>query len=137
MLCVVGGGCGHAVSGEEGVASLALSASHVPVAGTSAGAAAATPEEGLDCGPVSECTDKCGAACPSGIRKLACLMSCKSDCRAKGCPSAQSTFDELTDCIAKHCWTSCMGGPTPECRACTEKECAPEAKQCAAHKCAR
>lgn len=137
VLGVAGAGCGATVGGEQPVARLPLAVLAPTEPGSSSGVGAAAAEEGLDCGPVSACTDKCGAACPSGIRKLGCLMGCKSDCRAKGCSSAQKVFDELTDCIAKSCWTSCMDGPTPECRACSEKDCAAEAKQCAEHKCAR
>jgi hypothetical protein len=137
LLCGLGASCRPAAAGEEGVAGLASPQNGSTPESPSSDAPAPDATRELGCGEISACTDKCSGNCPGGIRKLACLMGCKSDCRAKGCSAAQKLFDELTDCIARSCWTSCIDGPTAECRACSEKECAAEAKKCLAHRCSQ
>ena len=89
----------------------------------------------LSCREVSACADRCAAGCPNDIRKIGCLLTCTNDCRAKGCDSAQSLFDGLTDCIQKSCFFACMGGPSVGCKSCTQEDCAEEAKRCQAHHC--
>lgn len=89
----------------------------------------------LNCGQISSCTDHCSARCPGGLRKLSCLMACKSKCRGKGCRSARMVFDRLTDCIQDKCLGPCMGGPSTGCRRCAEKECATQVRRCQSHRC--
>ena len=119
----------HAATSEERAASLNAAES------SSSGPEAAAAASQASCGEISACTDRCGGRCPSGIRKLGCLMGCKNDCRASGCGSAKKLFDDLTGCIQRHCLSECMAGPTAECRSCTEKECASETLQCLKHAC--
>ena len=99
--------------------------------------AAPTAEErpSLSCGEIAECADSCGRGCPGGVRSVGCLLGCKSRCRAKGCGSAQTLFDALTDCILGSCFGRCMGGPSPGCRRCTETECAAPTRRCHSHRC--
>ena len=89
----------------------------------------------LSCGEVSACADRCAAGCPGDIRKIGCLYSCTHDCRSEGCDSAVDPFDGLTDCIQKNCLIACMGGPSPDCRGCTEQECTEETQRCHSHHC--
>jgi hypothetical protein len=62
-------------------------------------------------------------------------MACTSDCRATGCDSAQDRFDGLTSCIQLSCFIACMGGPSDDCRKCTEQECTEETQRCRTHHC--
>jgi hypothetical protein len=93
------------------------------------------PVVGLPCGEVSSRADACAAQCPSDIRKIQCLIGCKDDGRSQGCESALDVFDELTGCIQRKCLIECMGGPSPDCRQCTEQSCTEQAQQCHTHTC--
>jgi hypothetical protein len=105
------------------------------LAGAAAGRGEREPQErlaraDLSCAEVSDCADRCGSRCPSGLKQLGCLFSCKDRCRDRGAASAQQLFDPLTDCIRESCTFSCIKGPTPKCHHCAEEACALERRVC-------
>jgi len=89
----------------------------------------------LSCSGIGACSDVCAAKCPGGLGKLTCMMKCSTDCKAKGCASAQAVYTPLYNCINLKCMLECMGGPSKGCKDCVDKKCANEVKACNANKC--
>ena len=108
------------------LAILPLSAGETPVA------AEARP---MSCGEVADCTDRCGAQCPGGVRKIPCLYHCRKICRRQGCDGAKGRFDALTACVVARCGIPCGKGPTPACRSCTERHCSGQVYRCQRQQC--
>lgn len=88
-----------------------------------------------NCTEVSLCTDRCGAQCPGGARKVPCLYDCRKRCRRQGCAGAKARFDAVTSCVIGRCLIPCGKGPTPACRACTLKHCGEKVGRCNLQQC--
>jgi hypothetical protein len=130
ILLALAAGCRSAI-GEEPTRQAQTKAEPTEVPGVPQATALGT----LGCGEVADCADRCGRGCPSGVRKVPCLLDCKNQCRAKGCASAQRMFDGLTSCIALRCFIYCVTGPTPRCGECTDSKCAADTRSCKKHRC--
>jgi hypothetical protein len=95
----------------------------------------AAADRPASCGEISACTDRCGARCPGGTKKVPCLYACRKLCRRQGCDDAKARFNSLTTCVVGRCLIPCSKGPTPSCRACTEKHCSGKIASCQQQQC--
>ncbi len=95
------------------------------------------PDKGsskLSCDDIGKCADVCSAKCPSS-GKLACMMKCSTDCKAKGCTKSIKAYDAVYGCVSILCMFECMGGPSKGCKDCVNKKCASQTKACTAATC--
>jgi hypothetical protein len=90
---------------------------------------------GLSCSQIGECNKSCVKQCPSGFKKMPCMLSCNSRCRTKGCDSAKKPDGDLVSCMKSKCLMKCMGGPGPKCESCKSQKCPAQSKTCKEHKC--
>jgi hypothetical protein len=108
------------------LALLPLPAAETPVA---------AEERPWSCGEISACMDRNAERCPGGAKKIPCLYACRKLCRRQGCDGAKARFDALTTCVVGWCGIPCGKGPTPKCRACTEKHCSGPVDRCHQQRC--
>jgi hypothetical protein len=89
----------------------------------------------LSCGEIGLCNEDCGKTVCTMAVKFGCLMQCQTNCKAKGCASAKTPFETLSNCITKNCMMDCINGPGPKCTTCVTNKCSKETNACNAHTC--
>jgi hypothetical protein len=76
------------------------------------------------CAQIGWCQKGCGTQGP-----------CLTDCKNRGCDSAKTAIDALTQCAVSKCLADCAGGFNDKCMACTSQKCPTEYNACVDHTC--
>ncbi len=106
------------------------SVQHDSMAEIDAAAADAAPEADADttpwnCAQIGDCAGQCSGN-----------LTCISECKAKGCSTAQTTFTALLTCVTQNCPSECgANGNQNDCDTCMNAKCGTEMQDCGANTC--